>query len=71
MNWAKDMQEIDKIGVSVAHLAVKVGFCKTVSEARRAIKQGGLKLADRKVIDPFARLILKDDKWVLVENRGI
>lgn len=54
--------------VDVAELLVKVGFCKTKSEARRHIEGGAIKLHNTKVTDPFAQLGIVDNKWVLVER---
>ena len=54
-------------GAEIAEASVKTGHCKTLSEARRAIKQGAIRVADIKIIDPFARLVYnKDDNTFFV-----
>lgn len=50
--------DLSEVGIEVAELCVKVGFCKSKSEARRAIEQGAIRLDDKKVLDPFARLLI-------------
>jgi tyrosyl-tRNA synthetase len=62
--------EVDTIGIGIdlAEQCVVVGFAKTKSEARRLITQGGIRLADRVVKDPFARLAHDHNEWILVEK---
>ena len=63
--------DLSSIGIDLAEQCVKVGFAASKSEARRLIKQGGIRLADRVVNDPFARLAYDDEEWVLIEHAGI
>jgi uncharacterized protein (DUF1786 family) len=56
-------------GMDIADIGVQVGFGKTKSEIRRHIKAGAIRICDIVVKDPFARLAIKDNKWVLVEDK--
>ena len=53
--------DLSEVGIEVAELCVRVGFCKSKSEARRAIEQGAIRFNDKKVLDPFARLLFDID----------
>lgn len=59
---------LDEIGISVVDLLIKTGLCKTKSEARRSIEQGGVRLHDFRVTDPLARLVLVENKFKLVQR---
>ena len=48
--------------IEIAELCVKVGFCKSKSEARRYIEQGSIRLDDKKVFDPFSCLLIDKEK---------
>ena len=63
--------DISHIGVDLSEQCVRVGFAKTKSEARRLIKQGGIRIDDRVVKDPFARLAADDNDWILIEHAGV
>lgn len=41
------------IGSTVAHVVKRIGFAPSISEARRMIKNGGVRVAGGKVEDPF------------------
>lgn len=53
--------EIVAPGTEVAALLVAIGFAKSKSEARRAIKQGAVSVGRIKVVDPFARYSITTD----------
>lgn len=63
--------DISHIGVDLAEQIVKADFAKTKSEARRLIKQGGIRIDDRIVKDPFARLAADNNGWILIEHAGV
>ena len=44
--------------MEIAEICVAVGFCKSKSEARRAIESGAIRINDKKVTDPRAHLLV-------------
>ncbi len=56
------------IGMDVAEFFVISGLVKTKSEARRQIKNGGLRVNDIKINDPHARVALYENKLFIVER---
>jgi tyrosyl-tRNA synthetase len=61
-------EETLKVGVDIADLCVRVGFANTKGEARRLIKQGGIRINDIVVPDPFARLA-RDKEWLMIWDK--
>jgi tyrosyl-tRNA synthetase len=59
-----------EIGMEVAELFVTANLCKSKSEARKLIKNGGIKVQDMKATDPSARVVMDKDigKIILVEK---
>ena len=59
-------------GVTVVELAVRVKFATSKSDARRLVQQGGVKVNDRRISDPGARLTRLDalDGRVLLLQKG-
>jgi len=49
-------------GISVVDSLVATDLCKSKSEARRMIEQGGIKVDDIKVTNPKAILLFSPDK---------
>jgi len=49
-------------GISVVDSLVATDLCKSKSEARRMIEQGGIKVDDIKVTNPKAVLLFSPDK---------
>ena len=49
-------------GISVVDSLVATDLCKSKSEARRMIEQGGIKVDDIKVTNPKAVLLFRPDK---------
>lgn len=47
-----EISRID-IGPTVAHIVKHIGFAPSVSEARRLIRNGGVRIGGRKIEDPF------------------
>ncbi len=56
------------IGMDVAELFVRSGLVNSKSEARRQIKNGGIKVQDIKINDPHARVALYENKLFIVER---
>jgi tyrosyl-tRNA synthetase len=56
------------MGVDLADTIVKSGLAGTKSEARRHIKSGAIRLNDKQIFDPFARLMLADDRFIIVQR---
>jgi ribosomal protein S4 len=44
--------------MELAEICVAVGFCRSKSEARRAIESGAIRVNDKKVTDPRAHLVV-------------
>tara|TARA_A100001037_G_scaffold100624_1_gene91662 strand:- start:239 stop:427 length:189 start_codon:yes stop_codon:yes gene_type:complete len=58
----------NKIGMDVAELFVRSGLVKSKSEARRQINNGGIRVQDIKINDPYARVAVHDSKLFIVER---
>lgn len=54
--------------MDVAELFVRANLVKSKSEARRAIKQGGLRVQDIKIQDPYADITLHGNKVCILEK---
>ena len=54
--------------IDVAELFVRSGLVKSKTEARKQIKNGGLKVQDIKINDPFARISIHENKIYIVEK---
>ena len=55
-----DQNKVTK-GAMILDAMVQVGICETNSEARRLIKQGGIKYNGKKVTNPKMTIALVDD----------
>ena len=55
--------------MDVAELFVRSNLVKTKSEARRKIKNGGIRVQDIKINDPYARIAVYDSEIFIVENK--
>jgi tyrosyl-tRNA synthetase len=49
-------------GISVVDSLIMTGLCKTRSEARRMIEQGGIRVDDMRVSDHNAVILFSPDK---------
>jgi len=54
--------------MDVAEFFVISGLVKSKSEARRQIKNGGLRVNDIKINDPYARVAVHEKKLYIVES---
>jgi tyrosyl-tRNA synthetase len=59
--------KIPEIGIEVAELLIQAGWCKSKTEARNKIKEGGVRLADIVVKHLFARLCMIDGRYKLLD----
>tara|TARA_Y100000356_G_scaffold91349_1_gene76856 strand:+ start:124 stop:306 length:183 start_codon:yes stop_codon:yes gene_type:complete len=57
-----------QIGMDVAELFVRSGLVNSKSEARRQIKNGGIRVQDIKINDPYARIAVYDSKLFILES---
>jgi len=55
--------------IDVAELFVRSGLVKSKTEARKQIKNGGLRVQDIKINDPFARIGVHENKIYIVEKK--
>lgn len=62
------MNDIKIIGKELTEVLVQSNLAKSKNEARKSILNGGIKIADFRVMDPFARIaeMEHDGKQVLV-----
>ncbi|MCK5012435.1 MAG: hypothetical protein KAS66_01325 [Candidatus Omnitrophica bacterium] len=69
--WKKEQEEKEKaeqkdtqlevqLGVEAYKLFKEVGLCASHNEAKRLIKQGGLYLNGKKIIDPYGKIKTED-----------
>lgn len=56
------------IGMDVAELFVRSGLVNSKTEARRQIKNGGLRVQDIKINDPYARIAVHENKLFITEG---
>lgn len=61
-------ENIAEIGMDLAAFMVEAKIAKSKSEARRKIEGGAMRLNDRQVRDPFARLTADGNNFVLVQR---
>ena len=57
-----------QIGMDVAELFVRSGLVKSKTEARRQIKNGGIRVQDIRINDPYARVAVHENKLIIVES---
>jgi tyrosyl-tRNA synthetase len=64
--------EFEGEGVRIVDVIVRAGLAASKSEARRLLQQGGVKVNDRRLSDPDARLTVEDaiDRRVFLLQRG-
>ncbi len=54
--------------MDVAELFVRSNLVKSKTEARKHIKNGGIRVQDIKINDPFARIAVHENKLYIVES---
>ena len=54
--------------MDVAELFVQANLVKSKTEARKQIKNGGIRIADIKINDPYARIAFHENKFYIVEK---
>ena len=54
--------------MDVAELFVRAGLVKSKTEARKQIKNGGIRVADIKINDPYAQIAFHENKFYIVEK---
>lgn len=62
------VEEVRKMGMDLADVLVTSNLAGTKSEARRHITSGAVRLDDRVVEDPFARLMIRDNHFIIVQK---
>ena len=58
----------NQIGMDVAELFVLSGLVMSRSEARRQIKNGGIRVQDIKINDPYARIAVHENNLIILES---
>ena len=58
----------NQIGMDVAELFMRSGLVNSKSGARRQIKNGGIRVQDIKINDPYAGIAVHDSKIFIVES---
>ena len=54
--------------MDVAELFVQANLVKSKTEARKHIRNGGIRIADIKINDPYARIAFHENKFYIVEK---
>ena len=54
--------------MDVAELFVQANLVKSKTEARKQIRNGGIRIADIKINDPYARIAFHENKFYIVEK---
>ena len=54
--------------MDVAELFVRSGLVKSKTEARRQIKNGGIRVQDIRINDLYARVAVHKNKLIIVES---
>ena len=57
-----------QIGMDVAELFVRSSLVKSKTEARKQIKNGGIRVQDIRINDPYARVAVHENKLIIVES---
>lgn len=60
--------DISGIGLELAQVYVKAGFCKSKSEFRRFVQQGAVKVDDIPVKDVYARIAHDGECYMVIEH---
>ena len=70
MTKTDKMSEDDfkSIGMDIADMLVTTKQFTSKNEARKFIKNGGVKLNDVAVTDPFARVCMNEGKFIVLEH---
>ena len=58
------------IGIEVVELLIRTKLCSSKTQARKAIRAGSIKISNEKVTDPYARLILYEERYILMEGEN-
>lgn len=64
-----ELDEVPNEGKELAQILVDVNFAKSKTEARRSINEGAVRINDTKVKDPFARLVMLEDRYFLMQKK--
>jgi tyrosyl-tRNA synthetase len=59
---------MQELGADLADLLVRSKLAHTKSDARRQITAGAVRVGDLQVTDPFARLMLADNKVLIIQR---
>ena len=57
------------IGIEIVELLIRSKLCSSKSQARRAINEGAIKISNEKVTDPYARIFLYENRYILLEGK--
>ena len=68
---SEDIADINgnPIGLELVDILIQAGFCKSKTEGRKLIKNGGIKINEIKITHPFARLFKHEEFFYLIEGR--
>ncbi len=64
-----ELDEVPVEGKELAQLLVDSKLAESKTKARQSIKDGAVRINDRKVTDPFARLILLESRYFLMQKK--
>jgi tyrosyl-tRNA synthetase len=70
MKFSEDF-DLKDCGMDLAQLFVESGLCKSKTEFRNGVKNGGIRVQDMKITDPFARITIFEEFLVVLERKQI
>lgn len=68
MQFLFTKEDFSKIGKDLAETIVEAGMSSSKTAARKEIKNGAVKLNDVKILDPFARLAMIDEEFIVIQK---
>jgi len=64
-----ELDEVPQEGKELAQLLVDANLAESKTKARQSIKDGAVKINDRKVTDAFARLVSHESRYFLMQKK--
>ena len=63
--------EWNNLGKPLVEVALETGWFKSKSDFRRQVDQGAVRINDKKITDPTARLVLIENKMICLERQDV
>lgn len=64
--------EVPQVGMELSEIYIKAGLVNSKSDFRRNVEGGAVRVMDKKVSDPRARLVLDSEasEYILLQKKG-